>query len=110
MSTRVYVRAVGTPSEDDDANVAGFYMVDVADDVPAEHIGSAALDIFHSDVAVDVLDDFVFTVHQMDGKLVEISDSEGYEFTDRGSVYTIPKPEGVTFEGPPPAASRPSMG
>ena len=98
MGHQVYVRAVGTPTSEDDSNVAGVYLVDVDNDVAVEHLGSAALDIFHSDVAVETLDDFEFTVHDADGKIIEVSDSENYEFSDRGSVCSIPTPDGVVFE------------
>lgn len=108
MPTQVYIRATGTPSDGEDENVAGFYMVEIDGDVPSEHIGSAALDVFHSDVAVEVLDDFEFTVFDMDGKIVEISDSDDYEFTDRGTAYTIPEPEGVDFEERQTRAAVPS--
>jgi hypothetical protein len=52
--------------EPEDRDIAGTYAVQVADDVPLTQVASAALDGFHDHVAVGMLDDFLFTVHDAD--------------------------------------------
>lgn len=50
------------PSSSEDEAVAGEYSVEVNSDLPDDKAASVALDIFHSNIAVDVLDDFEFVV------------------------------------------------
>jgi len=83
----VKVRQVSSVLDsDEDEGVAGRYKVIVYDGVPANHVAGVALDVFHSHVAVDCLDDFEFTV--LDGKkeLVESEDYVAYSGENSGRL------------------------
>ena len=45
-----------------DAEITGEYPVTLAGDVTPEQVADVALDVFHSEVPVKVLEDFTFTV------------------------------------------------
>lgn len=55
----------------DDRTVAGTYDVYLSGDTPADKLEAAALDAFHTSVAVAVLDDFEFSVRDTNDKIIE---------------------------------------
>ena len=63
------IHALGLCSED--RNVPGMYAVTLRDDTTPLTWVDAALDGFHSHVPVSVLEDFEFTVHDIDGVLID---------------------------------------
>lgn len=106
--TTLYVHAEGEASDSEDDEVPGIYAVSVSSGVPVACLASAALDIFHGHVAVDVLDDFNFTVYSADGAPVEDSVTlDGYEFIDRGSIDG--KVDAETLGWAPGAAASPTL-
>lgn len=99
-----YIEAKGEPSADEDAEVPGIYLVMVDADVPDEDRPSAALDLFHENQAVDMLDDFDFTVYDRSGAIApEKFAASGYSFNGRGSF------EGPVDELPKPSALAPGI-
>lgn len=71
----------------EDRAVPGVYRIWVDPRVPREHLESAALDVFHSHVAVGVLDHFDFSVTDDDGRpLPDQSDAERYQYQDAGRL------------------------
>ena len=85
----VYItaNAISSRLHPDDRQVAGVYAVEVAEFLPDPDAASAALDGFHSKIAVADLEDFAFRVFA-DAKcceeLFEAPEAEGYtrEFGD----------------------------
>lgn len=79
----------------EDVNVAGVYRVDLDFDA-AEHQtlakrASMALDIFHSSVAIAVLDDFCITVinPQDRAEVAQDPEHEDYSESDSGVAYKM---------------------
>lgn len=92
--TTVYVKVTGNASDPQDEEIPGRYRLDLDEDVPFEHRANAALDVFHGDVAVDVLDDFTFVVIDEDGTEVDQVDGvEDYFYVDHGTVSALPEAE-----------------
>ncbi len=54
-----------------DTDVAGIYAVEISGDVPPPRGATLALDRFHHEVAIDVLDDFEIRVTDAAGMPVE---------------------------------------
>lgn len=89
------VMVTGLPTSFDDWNVAGSYEVFVDDEVPAEHLANAALDVLHGDVAISNLDDFSFEVRDADGAILNQADEvQDYAYIDRGYVCANPDRNG----------------
>lgn len=92
----VHVAAIPMVAENDidgdDRNVAGTYEVSLKCGVLRKQIANAALDSFHSNVAVSVLDDFRFVVFSpITGEVfVQDDETEDYSLTELAS-----KPEYV---------------
>lgn len=89
----VFLYAIADPDvtlSEDDAEIPGRYQIRVDDEVPAAHLAPAALDIFHSHVAVDVLEDFQFHVTDTAGHYLDGPDDddfpEDYAYADDGEV------------------------
>lgn len=62
-----------------DTDVAGVYAVEIPADVPMPRSATQALDRFHREVAIDVLDDFDICVTDAQGMPVEEDgDEEAY--------------------------------
>ncbi len=76
----VIAEFVGTKTDGaiDDDNVHGVYAVEVNEDLNSKNAASVALDIFHSNIAVDTLDDFEFTVKYRGRTLSENPDHKTY--------------------------------
>lgn len=71
---------------DDDLDVAGEYDVSLSEDVGPGQAADVALDVFHSNVAIKTLDDFVITV-LFEGKEVEGDpEHESYSYSHLGSM------------------------
>lgn len=90
------------PVEDmdtEDAGLDGVYEIEVDSDLNRPDMASAALDGFHSSVAVSCLDDFVFLVFDLEtGEVVdEPDDREGYalEHKSGGVFWTGAETPGV---------------
>lgn len=97
----VYIGVEGTPSEADDEDVPGAYLVMVDSDLPEEDRPSAALDIFHEHIGIECLDDFTITAYDAEGNaLSEKDQAEDYALGNRGEfcgvVDAIPTPPGST--------------
>lgn len=72
---------------EDDQVCPGRYTLSINDDVPTEHLGNAALDVFHSNIAIKQLDDFQFVVSNHQNLPVESSDDvEDYVYSDDGDI------------------------
>jgi hypothetical protein len=82
------VKAVGEPSSPEDADVAGEYEIEVHEDMEEADAAACALDVFHSNVSVDVLDDFEFEVRPESGdRIIEPNpDRESYELAKMGHL------------------------
>lgn len=86
MQVFIEVKAIGEDYED----CAGLYSIFVNDTIPDDHLANAALDIFHSDVAISSLDDYDFIVTDINGDELEQSeDVESYEYVDEGEVVNF---------------------
>lgn len=77
---------------EDDRNVPGEVTIQVNDDVELRFLANAALDIFHTHVAIDELDNFSFqtwarTANGRGARQVhEHPDAKSYAFSDVGTV------------------------
>ena len=83
MADAFFVTVRGKPSDDEDADVPGTYMLTLPEDYPPERRASAVLDTFHCKVGISVLEDFSFAVTDSEGK--EIAEPHGaapYQFKD----------------------------
>jgi hypothetical protein len=72
--------------DEEDDHVPGVYQVSVDPDVPEEDLADTALDIFHDNIAVEVLDDFDFCVvdPETNELLSQNDDYESYSGTHNG--------------------------
>jgi hypothetical protein len=59
-----------------DKNVAGSYSVKVSEAVPEDKLADAALDIFHLDIPIKVLDDFSIEVFHGENVLLPSDEHE----------------------------------
>lgn len=76
--TPIFIKVTGTPSEEADRHIPGFYCVNVNDRVPDDRIVTAAKDVFHANVAIECLDDFEIVFFDADGiEAVEPDDACG---------------------------------
>lgn len=73
--------------DEDDAAIPGIYKVEVNPSLDDPKAASAALDAFHSQFGVEVLDDFTFTVMDEEIELDEDPDHEAYSDCDYGDVW-----------------------
>lgn len=76
-------------SKPDDSEVEGIYAVEVAEHLSDGDTASAALDGFHSSIAIGMLDDFEFRVMDGNKQLEENSDNKGYESDAYGDVWYV---------------------
>lgn len=98
------VTVTGTPTSPEDSGVPGAYFTTVRVAVPANHRAAAALDVFHSHVAVGNLDDFKFQVTEVDGvEVVDDGTSEPYQYAKSGSL--IGKRSDAEMSEPPATES-----
>ncbi len=66
----------------DDVDAAGVYKALVLSTVPKDQLANAALDAFHSQVPIKVLDDFCISTYDKVGmELVQSDDVESYALT-----------------------------
>lgn len=94
MKFFINVRRIGFfPENEDDAGIEGVYEVDVTLDESAyseAQLASAALDIFHTHIAIRVLEHFEILVINENHEIVEEDDShDSYSLSDAGSVEKI---------------------
>ena len=90
MSVNVFVKAIPqvefSALKPDDRGIPGWHSVFVDSSVEMAHIADAALDVFHSTEAIDVLDNFDFEVW-FGGELLEANnDHESYSLSEMGSM------------------------
>lgn len=83
---QVYVRAEGEPSHALDADIAGDYLLELDGSLDPKDHANAALDVFHSNMPVKVLDDFSFSVFAADGTQLDDDGNGDYRFSKRGTV------------------------
>ena len=99
---RVYIVVTGAPSEEEDLDVPGAYLVEIdADDDQDFCPREVAADVFHDNVPIACLDDFDIAFVAENGMKLDRSDEENTEdisATFCGSIDpdTVPKP----VEGP----------
>lgn len=76
---------------EDDQNVPTETVIQVNDHVDHRFLANAALDIFHSHIAIDQLDDFTFETDLLDAgvakPITQHDDADCYEFSDAGCVF-----------------------
>lgn len=96
---QVYVRAEGDPSHKLDEDVAGDYLLDLDGSLDPKDHANAALDVFHSNIPVKVLDDFSFSVFAADGVQLDDDGNGDYRFSKRGTVKG--KVNGIPFKTGP---------
>ena len=85
----VTVHAVQTAKHldsEEDADVAGVYQIEINKGVPKRIWAGVALDVFHTNVAVAMLDDFEFTVKDGRKVLTEPDDYESYSGEGKGDM------------------------
>lgn len=80
---------VSEHSEPDDRQVDGIYAVEVDDAIDIKKAASSALDIFHTRIAIGMLDDFEITVHDGLHKVDEYPDHTGYSLAGSGDVWFV---------------------
>lgn len=73
-------------TKEEDEGIAGRYQIRVDDDVKLGHVAGVALDVFHTHVAVAMLDDFDFSVRHGRKVLVEDDDYESYSGEHKGEL------------------------
>jgi len=102
MKDRVplYVMVDGHPTEGADDEVPGNYLVMVDADLSERDQVSAALDVFHSSVAIECLDDFSISVIDESGAIRD--ENEEHE------SYSLPFEKRGEFCGPVDDADMPS--
>lgn len=76
--TPIFIKVTGTPSEDADRHIPGYYCVNVHDRVPSDRIVTAAKDVFHANIAIECLDDFEILLVDADGIEV-VEPDDGYD-------------------------------
>jgi len=76
----VHAEQISDTVDEEDIEVAGDHEVEVPGDLSDDKAASAALDIFHSSVAVSCLDDFEFYVYDGDEMLAEDPEHESYSY------------------------------
>ena len=97
-TTNVYVVVNGTPSEEEDMEVPGAYLVEIEADNEEDFCPrEVAADAFHDNIAIACLDDFDITYVAENGMELEGSDDEhtaDVEVTFLGPVdpATVPRP------------------
>lgn len=78
----LYVRVEGTPSDEDDSGIPGFYLFKVDASLSPDQRVTAVLDTWHEKNGVEVLDDFTIDVLDADGlELFEADTDEAEDFT-----------------------------
>lgn len=71
------VKVSGIPSDLEDEDIPGTYLISLPMDYPKTAIVSAVLDTFHGKIGINELDDFIITVTDESGNLLlETSDDE----------------------------------
>lgn len=101
--TPVFIKVTGSASESCDSEVPGFYRVDVRDGVPADRVVTAALDVFHANIAIACLEDFAIeTVDENGNEMAEAADADSgtLELEKAGEIFYIDESE---FPVPPTA-------
>lgn len=102
-----YINVVGTPTEEDDEEVPGVYLVHVDASLDKGLHASAALDCFHGEIGIECLDDFD----------IAVIDQEGFHVVEDGDYdsSTLSLEGRAVFHGsidpaelPPPPAEGPS--
>lgn len=91
--------AEDTPSHTLDTEIPGLYLLELDSDLDPKDYANAALDVFHSNVAVKMLDDFSFRVITIGGTELVDDGNGDYRFSNRGDVAE--KLEEVPFEKQP---------
>lgn len=79
----VELYASGEPTDEDDDNVAGVYLMEIDHNIPANKIADAALDAFHCTIPVACLDDFSFVVTRCNAVLAQDPDHIPGTFSQR---------------------------
>lgn len=64
------VNVSGMPSDLEDEDIPGTYLISLPMDYPKTAIVTAVLDTFHGKIGINELDDFVITVTDESGNLV----------------------------------------
>lgn len=71
----------------EDLSVPGEYKIKIQAEVPHEMIADVALDVFHSNIPVDNLDDFEFVVKDAEGNEMETNpEHDSYSGAHLGEI------------------------
>ena len=84
----------------EDQSVPGVYAVALINDTPTAMLLDAALDGFHTHVAVGVLDNFSFTVRDAQGRLIEPGAEAPEPYTLQSYVVSVSKVSGANAPVP----------
>lgn len=82
------------PTDSEDGDVEGLYEVELhssADGLPKEKLASIALDVFHSNIGIGTLDDFVISA--LDSDLTVLGEDESHEPYSGSKLGTLYKVE-----------------
>jgi hypothetical protein len=101
-----YIVVKGVPSEREDADVPGVYLTYVETGFSDEQTSEIALDLFHLNVPIGMLDDFEIGVYDTAGaQLPEMDNYETLSLAHRGAYKskmdesTTPSPVWQRFDG-----------
>lgn len=89
---QVSVRRVAPLYSEEDAEVQGAYRIDFTVETSSlskEKIAAKALDIFHSQVAITMLDDFLIAVYDRKRQIEADPDHESYSASYAGSASKV---------------------
>lgn len=89
---QVSVRRVAPLSSEEDAEVQGAYRIDFTVETSSlskQKIAAMALDIFHSQVAITVLDDFLIAVYDRKRQIEADPDHESYSASNAGNASKV---------------------
>jgi hypothetical protein len=79
----VWVAVSGEPSDSEDQDVPGIYLVLVDASLSDGEKAGAALDEFHDSIGIEVLDDFAIRVFADDGRRLE----QGEDYVERSKQH-----------------------
>lgn len=110
--TEMYVRVTGSPSDQEDAEISGTYLVLVGEDTPPDARVNLVLDCFHEKIGIAQLDDFMITVHDAQGIMLDQPEEPAarradYHASFAGSVR--PGPAWATADEPTAPSSSHSI-
>lgn len=90
QNTKLLVKTIAcTPEEDlhpDDKDFEPYVTVQIEDDVPVEDWADCALDVYHDNITIKVLDDFEFKVYKGNDELTPNDSHDSYSLKHKGHL------------------------